>query len=78
MSRVAQDAIARFMDAGEFQRHTARVRRSFPPTPLAGLGRARGPPGVVVVPVAGGAHAVVEVPTRTPRWPGRVRSGACW
>ncbi|RKQ35090.1 MocR-like pyridoxine biosynthesis transcription factor PdxR [Kocuria tytonis] len=62
VSLVAQDALARFMAAGEFQRHTARMRRSFRrrrslvSEALAHL------PGVLVVPMAGGAHAVVEVP----------------
>lgn len=61
VSLVAQDALARFMASGEFQRHTARMRRSFRrrrslvATALADL------PGAAVVPMAGGAHAVVEV-----------------
>ena len=62
VSRVAQDAIARFMDAGEFQRHTARMRRSFRRRRSLVADALDGLPGVVVVPMAGGAHAVVEVP----------------
>lgn len=62
VSRVAQDAIARFMDAGEFQRHTARMRRSFRRRRSLVSDALADLPGVVVVPMAGGAHAVVEVP----------------
>ncbi|MCT1915781.1 PLP-dependent aminotransferase family protein [Kocuria rhizophila] len=62
VSRVAQDAIARFMDAGEFQRHTARMRRSFRRRRSLVSDALAELPGVVVVPMAGGAHAVVEVP----------------
>ncbi|WP_423446928.1 PLP-dependent aminotransferase family protein [Kocuria sp. KSNUG] len=62
VSRVAQDAIARFMDTGEFQRHTARMRRSFRRRRSLVSDALADLPGVVVVPMAGGAHAVVEVP----------------
>ena len=62
VSRVAQDAIARFMDAGEFQRHTARMRRSFRRRRSLVSDALADLPGVLVVPMAGGAHAVVEVP----------------
>ena len=62
VSRVAQDAIARFMDAGEFQRHTARMRRSFRRRRSLVSDALEHLPGVVVAPMAGGAHAVVEVP----------------
>ncbi|WP_240625250.1 PLP-dependent aminotransferase family protein, partial [Kocuria tytonicola] len=61
VSRVAQDAIARFMDAGEFQRHTARMRRSFRRRRSLVSDALDPLPGVVVAPMAGGAHAVVEV-----------------
>lgn len=62
VSRVAQDAIARFMDTGEFQRHTARMRRSFRRRRSLVSDALADLPGVLVVPMAGGAHAVVEVP----------------
>ncbi|KUP26909.1 PLP-dependent aminotransferase family protein [Kocuria rhizophila] len=62
VSRVAQDAIARFMDTDEFQRHTARMRRSFRRRRSLVSDALADLPGVLVVPMAGGAHAVVEVP----------------
>lgn len=65
VSAVAQGALARFMDSGQLQRHTARMRRVYRRRrgllgeTLGGL------PGVSVLPMAGGAHAVVEVPDET-------------
>ena len=62
VSVVAQRAIARCMDSGHLQRHTARMRRAYRRRrslighALANL------PDVAVVPMAGGSHAVIEVP----------------
>lgn len=61
VSLVGQDALARFMGSGEFQRHTARMRRSFRRRRSLVSAALAGIPGVAVAPMAGGAHAVVEV-----------------
>ena len=62
VSRVAQDAIARFRDTDEFQRHTARMRRSFRRRRSLLSDVLGGLPHVSVLPMAGGAHAVLAVP----------------
>lgn len=65
VSRVAQTALARFMDSGQLQRHTAKIRRTYRDRrtllaqELDGLRETR------VVPMAGGSHAVVEVAQET-------------
>ncbi len=62
VSVVAQRAIARFMDSGHLQRHTARMRRAYRRRrSLIGQSLAN-LPGVAVVPMAGGSHTVIEVP----------------
>ncbi len=62
VSAVAQRAIGRFMDLGHLQRHTARMRRAYRRRRSL-IGRALANlPDVAVVPMAGGSHAVIEVP----------------
>lgn len=62
VSQVAQRAVALFMESGHLQRHTVRMRRAYRrrrsliAPALADL------TGVTVIPMAGGSHAVVEVP----------------
>ena len=62
VSLIAQEALARFVDSGEFQRHTARMRRSFRRRRSLLSDVLGGLPHVSVLPVAGGAHAVLAVP----------------
>ncbi|WP_270255316.1 PLP-dependent aminotransferase family protein [Kocuria marina] len=62
VSLIAQEALARFMDSGEFQRHTARMRRSFRRRRLLLSDVLGDLPHVSVLPMAGGAHAVLAVP----------------
>lgn len=62
VSLIAQEALARFMDSGEFQRHTARMRRSFRRRRSLLSDVLGDLPHVSVLPMAGGAHAVLAVP----------------
>lgn len=62
VSLIAQEALARFVDSGEFQRHTARMRRSFRRRRSLLSDVLGGLPHVSVLPMAGGAHAVLAVP----------------
>ncbi|WP_052160639.1 PLP-dependent aminotransferase family protein [Kocuria marina] len=65
VSLIAQEALARFMDTGEFQRHTARMRRSFRRRRSLLSDVLGDLPHVSVLPMAGGAHAVLAVPDET-------------
>lgn len=62
VSAVAQGALARFMDSGYLQRHTARMRRVYRRRRALLTETLGGLVGVSVLPMAGGSHAVVEVP----------------
>ena len=62
VSAVAQAALARFMDSGQLQRHTARMRRVYRRRRALLIETLGVLPGVNVLPMAGGSHAVVEVP----------------
>ena len=62
VSLIAQEALARFVDSGEFQRHTARMRRSFRRRRSLLSDVLGDLPHVSVLPMAGGAHAVLAVP----------------
>lgn len=62
VSVLAQGALARFMDSGHLQRHTARMRRVYRRRRTLLTETLGGLPGVAVLPMAGGSHAVVGVP----------------
>ncbi|WP_369066432.1 PLP-dependent aminotransferase family protein [Kocuria carniphila] len=75
VSAVAQRAIARFMDSGHLQRHTARMRRAYRRRRSLIAHALADLPDVAVVPMAGGSHAVIEVPDEAAAVTGAAQRG---
>lgn len=66
VSGILQDAMTRFMADGGLQRHTARMRRSYRRRRdmlATAFDTAKDHPGVEVLPMDGGLHAVIRLPT---------------
>ena len=66
ISGILQDAMTRFMADGGLQRHTARMRRSYRRRRdmlATTFDTAKDLPGAEVLPMDGGLHAVIRLPT---------------
>lgn len=62
VSQTVQIALARYLASGELRRHVQRMRRHYRRRRALVLEVLGGIPGVVVQPMDGGLHAVVELP----------------
>lgn len=61
VSAVVQAALAEYLASGEHRRHVAKMRRRYARRRELVVEHLYGPPGVRVLPMSGGLHAVVEL-----------------
>ena len=66
VSAVVQAALAEYLASGELRRHTARMRRHYAVRRELVVERLFGTPGIRVLPMSGGLHAVIELLQGTP------------